>query len=104
MLTGRRLVRLSVEGNKTPTDAFLYDSKGGSRIGTIKSCVWSPILKMNVSLADVEFVKGKPPENIWAEIYYQKELEWRATWAKCTMSTKPFWSHPRSSITPPNKF
>ncbi|MDC0172241.1 aminomethyltransferase family protein [Gammaproteobacteria bacterium] len=100
----RRLVRLSVEGNKSPTDAFLYDEKGGSRIGTIKSCVWSPILKTNVSLADVEFVKGEPPANIWAEIYYQKELEWRATWAKCTISAKPFWTHPRSSVTPPNKF
>jgi aminomethyltransferase len=102
--TTRRLVRLSVEGNKSPTDAFLYDGKGGSRIGTIKSCVWSPILKTNVSLADVEFVKGNPPAQIWAEIYYQKELEWRATWAKCSISTKPFWIHTRSSVTPPNKF
>lgn len=102
--TARRLVRLSVEGNKSPTDAFLYDGKDGSRIGTIKSCVWSPILKTNVSLADVEFVKGKPPAQIWAEIYYQKELEWRATWAKCSISTKPFWIHRRSSVTPPEKF
>jgi aminomethyltransferase len=102
--TARRLVRLSVEGNKSPTDAFLYDGKDGSRIGTIKSCVWSPILKTNVSLADVEFVKGKPPAQIWAEIYYQKELEWRATWAKCSISTKPFWIHMRSSVTPPEKF
>jgi len=100
----QRLVRLVVEGNKSPTDAFLYDKKGGSRIGTIKSCVWSPILKTNVALADVEFQKGSVPIEIWAEIYYQKELEWRATWAKCTISKKPFWTHPRSSATPPQKF
>ena len=100
----RRLVRLSVEGNKPPTDAFLYDSMKGKRIGTIKSCVWSPILKMNIALADVEFNKGKLPKNIWAEIYYQKELEWRATWAKCDVSEKAFWVHSRSSATPPNNF
>ena len=100
----RRLVRLSVEGNKPPKDAFLYDSKNGNRIGTIKSFVWSPILKMNIALADVEFNKGKIPKNIWAEIYYQKELEWRATWAKCDVSEKAFWVHSRSSATPPNNF
>ena len=102
--TKQRLVRLVVEGNKPPTDAFLYDQKGGSRIGTIKSCVWSPILKTNVALADIEFQKGSAPIEIWAEIYYQKELEWRATWARCNISKKPFWAHPRSSITPPQKF
>ena len=100
----RRLVRLSVEGNKVPTDAFLYDGKGGSRIGTIKSCVWSPILKSNLSLADIEYKDGAIPKQVWAEIYYQKELEWRATWAECHISEKPFWVHKRSSATPPGKF
>lgn len=98
----RQLLKLIVEGNKPPQDAFLYDSKNGSRIGTITSCVWSPILKTNVTLADVTFTDGEPPSEIWAEIYYQKELEWRATWAKCRISEKAFWIHPRSSATPPN--
>tara|TARA_E500000178_G_C16958211_1_gene724733 strand:+ start:305 stop:1531 length:1227 start_codon:yes stop_codon:yes gene_type:complete len=100
----RKLVRLSIEGNKPPKDAFLYDRKGGGRIGTIKSCVWSPILKTNVSMADIEYDKGAPPKQIWAEIYYQKELEWRATWAQCHLSSKPFWVHQRSSATPPQKY
>ena len=100
----RRLVRLAVEGNKPPIDAFLYDAKKGERIGTIKSCVWSPILKTNVASADIDFKNGDLPSQIWAEIYYQKELEWRATWAKCHVSAKPFWVHPRSSATPPGNF
>lgn len=100
----RRLVKLSVEGNKQPTDAFLYNRKGGSRIGTVTSCVWSPILKSNLALADIEYVKGAVPKQIWAEIYYQKELEWRAIWASCHISDKPFWTHKRSSATPPEKF
>ena len=40
----------------------------------------------------------------FSEIYYQKELEWRSTWARCTISEKPFWSHNRLSATPPPRF
>ena len=97
----RRLVKLSVEGNKPPTDSFLYDAVNGQRIGTIKSNIWSPILKANLAMADIEYRRGKPPVEIWAQIYYQKELEWRATWARCAISDQPFWSHPRRSATPP---
>jgi aminomethyltransferase len=97
----RRLVKLSVAGNKPPTDSFLYDEKNGKRIGTIKSNIWSPILKANLTMADIEYKHGRAPKEIWAEIYYQKELEWQATWAKCAVSEQPFWSHPRRSATPP---
>jgi aminomethyltransferase len=100
----RRLVKLSVEGNKPPTDSFLYDGKNGERIGTIKTTIWSPILKASLAMADIEYINGKRPDEIWAEIYYQKELEWRATWARCTVSAKPFWSPERKSATPPARF
>lgn len=100
----RRLLKLVVEGNKPPADSFLYDGKKGQRIGTIKSQLWSPILKANLALADVEYQNGQQPAQIWAEIYYQKELEWRATWARCSISKQPFWSHPRRSETPPKRF
>ena len=100
----RRLVKLSVEGNKPPADAFLYDKENGKRIGTVKSCVWSPILKANLTLSDIEFKNGSCPKRIWAEIYYQKELEWKSSWSKCHISNKPFWKNARASITPPMKF
>ena len=100
----RRLVKLSVEGNKPPDDSFLYDSKKGRRIGTIKTNIWSPILKANLTMADIEYTKGVVPREIWAEIYYQKELEWRATWAQCSISEGPFWSHPRRLQTPPDEY
>ena len=100
----RRLVKLQVEGNKPPADSFLYLKKGGRRIGTVKTQVWSPILKANLTMADIEYQKGVAPTDIWAEIYYQKELEWRATWASCSVSEKPFWVHPRRSATPPERF
>ena len=100
----RRLVKLLVEGNKPPADAFLYDKENGKRIGTVKSCVWSPILKANLTLSDIEFKNGSCPKRIWAEIYYQKELEWKSSWSECHISNKPFWKNARASITPPMKF
>ena len=100
----RRLVKLSVEGNKPPTDSFLYDGKKGRRIGTIKTTIWSPILKANLAVADIEYDKGVPPGEVWAQIYYQKELEWQVIWARCSISEKPFWSHPRRLQTPPEAY
>jgi aminomethyltransferase len=100
----RRLVKLVVEGNKPPADSFLYHDKRGKRIGAIKTQVWSPILKANLAIADIEYRNGGAPSEIWAEIYYQKELEWRSTWARCTISEKPFWSHNRLSATPPPRY
>jgi aminomethyltransferase len=100
----RKLVKMTVEGNKPPADSFLYDGKKGRRIGTVKSQAWSPILKANLTMADIQYTAGKPPSDIWAEIYYQKELEWHATWAKCTISEQPFWSSPRRVATPPGSF
>ncbi len=100
----RRVVKLSIEGNKPPYDSFLYDGRKGRRIGTIKTTIWSPILKANLAMADIEYIKGEAPKEIWAEIYYQKELEWRATWARCSVSKGPFWNHPRRSQTPPAEY
>lgn len=97
----RRLVKLSIEGNKLPTGSFLFEGKNGKNIGSIKTAVWSPILKSNLAMADIEYINGKEPKDIWAEIYYQKELEWQLIWAKCSISQKPFWADPRRSITPP---
>ena len=97
----KRLVKLSVEGNKPPKDSFLYDGKKGQRIGIIKRNIWSPILKANLTMADVEYCDGKKPKEIWAEIFYQKELEWSVKWARCEIADKPFWNPPRRNATPP---
>ncbi len=100
----RRLVKLSTEGNKPPHDSFLYDGKNGQRIGTIKTAIWSPILKSNLAMAEVEYIKGKRPAEIWAQIYYQKELEWKVVWERCEISGKPFWNPLRRNATPPEPF
>ncbi len=99
----RRLVKLAVEGNKPPDGAFLYDGKKGTRIGTIRTNIWSPILKQNLTMADIEYPDGKRPKEVWAEIFYQKELDWNSAWVRCEISNKPFWDTPRKSVTPPGR-
>lgn len=100
----RRLVKLYIEGNRLPQESFLYAGKKGRRIGAIKTAIWSPLLKANLALAEIEYIDGKRPKDIWAEIYYQKELEWRVVWESCRISGKPFWNPPRRNATPPEPF
>ena len=64
----RRLVKLEIEGNKPPTGSFLFEGKNGRNIGAIKTNIWSPVLKSNLAMADIEYINGKAPKDIWAEI------------------------------------
>jgi len=100
----RRLTKLVVEGNKPVGEAFIYAGKNGKLVGEIKCTIWSPILKANLSLADIDCVKGRLPENLWARFDYQRELKWRTAWARCHAQTKPFYSPEHKSATPPARF
>jgi aminomethyltransferase len=44
-----------------------------------------------------EYVDG----DLWAEIYYEKELRHYSRVARCTIQDKPFWIVPRARATPP---
>ncbi len=55
-------------------------------------------------MAEIEYADGKKPKEIWAQIYYQKELEWGVVWKRCMVSAKPFWNPPRRNATPPGLF
>ena len=100
----RRLTKIVVEGNKPVGEAFIYDRKGGKLVGEIKCTTWSPILKANLALADIDFVKGRLPAKLWARIDYQRELKWRTAWAECHAQSKPFYSPEHRSATPPRHF
>jgi aminomethyltransferase len=43
-------------------------------------------------------------KEIWAEIYYEKELRQYHKVARCTVKDKPFWSPARARATPPPAF
>ena len=94
------LTRLDVEGNKPPEDSYIYrDKRCTKEIGYVTSAMWSPAVKANIALAMIEtkYVGG----DLWAEIYYEKELRHYSRVARCTLKNKPFWVVPRARATPP---
>ena len=57
-------------------------------VGTVTSAEWSPSAKANIALASLHMPWGRPGDELWAEIYYQRELKWytrawrAAAWSK----------------------
>lgn len=94
------LTKLDIEGNKPAGGSYVYGNKRCTReIGYVTSAMWSPAVKANIALAMIEtkHLKGE----IWAEIYYEKELRQYNKVAKCTVKKKPFWAPARARATPP---
>jgi len=94
------LTRLDVEGNKPPEGSYIYrDKRCTKEIGYVTSAMWSPAVKANIALAMIEtkHVDGE----LWAEIYYEKELRHYSRVARCTRQEKAFWVVPRARATPP---
>ncbi|MCH9693528.1 MAG: aminomethyltransferase family protein [Gammaproteobacteria bacterium] len=100
----RRLTKIVVDGNKPVGEAFIYNGKNGKQVGEIRCTTWSPILKANLALADIDLVNGKLPSDLWARFDYQRELKWRTAWAACRAQAKPFYNPEHRSATPPARF
>lgn len=97
------LTKLDVEGNKPAEGSYIYANKRCTReIGYVTSAMWSPAVKANIALAMIktEHLEG----NLWAEIYYEKELRQYSRVARCTRKDKPFWTAARARATPPLDF
>jgi len=94
------LSKLDIEGNKPADGSYLYSEKRCTQhIGYVTSAMWSPAVKANIALAmvETEYLGG----DIWAEIYYEKELRQYSKVAHCTVKQKPFWTPVRARATPP---
>jgi len=100
----RRLTKIVVAGNKPVGEAFIYAGKNGKQVGEVKCTMWSPVLKANLAFADIDFINGKQPEDLWVRFDYQRELKWHTGWAKCHAQTKPFYNPLHRSATPPGRF
>lgn len=99
----RQLVKLDIEGSKPAQGALLYSSKRCRReVGYVTSAMWSPAAKANIALAMVE--SKALSGDIWAEVYYEKELRQHRKVARCTVRDKPFWAPQRARQTPPARF
>jgi aminomethyltransferase len=97
------LTRLYIEGNKPAEGSYIYANKACTReAGYVTSAMWSPAVKANIALAMIktEFLRGE----LWAEIYYEKELRQYDKVARCTIMDKPFWTPRRARATPPADF
>ncbi len=77
------LTKLDIEGNKPAEGSYIYKDKRCTReIGYVTSAMWSPAVKANIALAMIktEHVEGE----LWAEIYYEKELRQYNRVVRCT--------------------
>ena len=97
----RRLTKLVVDGNRPVGAAYVYAGRNGKQVGEIKCTTWSPILKANLAIADLEYVGGRLPGALWARFDYQRELAWHTAWAECHPRSKPFYTPEHRSQTPP---
>jgi aminomethyltransferase len=100
-----RLVRLDIEGNKPAHASYIYNQKNnGDLIGTVTSSEWSPSAKANIALASLHMPWGRPGDELWADIYYQRELEWSRVKARCRIVDGAFFDPPRRRATPAADF
>ena len=94
------LTKLDIEGNKPAEGSYIYANQRCTReIGYVTSAMWSPAVKANIALAMIrtEHLQG----DMWAEIYYEKELRHYSKVARCVVRKKPFWAPARARATPP---
>lgn len=98
-----RFVKLDIESNKPATASYIFDGKK-KNIGVVTSATWSPTCKQNIAFASLEVSADHPLDNLYADVYYQRELKWSRAWLKCTVQDKPFWNPPRRRATPPGPF
>lgn len=97
------LARLDIEANKPADGSYIYADKACTReVGYVTSAMWSPAVKANIALAMIrtERLRGE----LWAEIYYEKELRHYHKVARCAIKDKPFWAPERARATPPADF
>ncbi|RED44651.1 aminomethyltransferase family protein [Aestuariispira insulae] len=95
------LVGLDIEGNK-PAHAALIYHRQKKEIGRITSAMWSPTLKTNIALAELKRPFGiDQKEDIWVEIYVDKEMKWERVMARARIVSTPFFAPARKNQTPP---
>jgi aminomethyltransferase len=69
-------------------------------IGVVTSAMWSPAAKASIALASVTMPWGRPDDELYAEIYYQKELKWNRFMARCRVVDGAFYDPVRRRLTP----
>jgi aminomethyltransferase len=97
------LRKLLVDGNKPANHSFIFDTKDNA-IGTVTSATWSPTTKSNLALASLDTPWGRPDDELSAEIYYIRELQWTRVMERCRVVEQAFFDPKRRHVTPPWNF
>jgi len=93
------MVKLLVDGNKPALNSFIFDAKENA-IGTVTSATWSPTTKSNLALASLDTPWGKPGDELYAEIYYIRELKWTRVMERARVVEQAFFDPERRHATP----
>jgi aminomethyltransferase len=93
------MVRLLVDGNKPAHNSFIFD-RHDKLLGTVTSAVWSPTTKSNLALASLSAPWGQPGDELFAEIYYLRELKWSRMMQRCRVVEGAFFDPERRHATP----
>jgi aminomethyltransferase len=96
------LVGLDIEGNVSAQGSLLYHDKK-HEAGFITAAAWSPTLKRNIALAQVER-RYNTVENLWVEIYALRELQYVKLMLPVKQAERPFFFPDRRRATPPGRF
>jgi aminomethyltransferase len=96
------LVGLDIAGNVSAQGSLLYHDKK-QEAGFITAAAWSPTLKRNIALAQVERRHMKV-ENLWVEIYALRELQYVKLMLPVKLAERPFFFPDRRRATPPGRF
>ena len=100
-----RFVKLDVAGNKVAKAAYIYNrEKKGDIVGTVTTAAWSPSAKTNIAFASLHMPWGRPGDELWADIYYQRELQWSRVMVPCRVVEGAFFDPPRRRATPAADF
>jgi aminomethyltransferase len=101
----RRLAGLDVEGTKPAHNALLYADRAGRReIGSVTSAAWSPTCKRNIALAMVAAPHFETGQQLWADIYLNRELTWERRMVRARVVERPFFAPARRRAVPPGDF
>lgn len=96
------LVGLDIAGNVSAEGSLLYHDRK-TEAGHITAATWSPTLKRNIALAQVER-KHRLGRNLWVEIYALRELQYAKLMLPVQVVERPFFNPARRRATPPGVF
>ena len=95
------LVPVELEGHHIVQGSLAYH-KGKTEIGFLTSAIWSPTVKRAIAYASLRRPYGDTvKDDLWVEVYVQKELKWDKVMARATVVPRPFFDPPRRKVTPP---